>query len=184
MGITGLRAAQYVRQILSVTPEHFVIRGLQADKYAAPIRKAAEMKGASAGNYFYAEMVLYELFSYFASDLPGLETAESQPSLASQIKFFLDTKYMENLRIESLAEHFGVHPNHFSRLFREAYGMSPKQYLQKMKMEKSAMMLETTDMPIALVSESLGFEDQHGFSKSFKKYWGTSPRAFRQRRRS
>ena len=108
---------------------------------------------------------------------------ETAPSLASQIKFFLDAKYMERLRIESLAEHFGVHPNHFSRLFREAYGMSPKQYLQKMKLEKAAMMLETTDMPVALISESLGFEDQHAFSKSFKKYWDISPREFRQLRK-
>ena len=183
VGITGLRALQYVRQILTITPEHFVIRGLQTEKYAVPIRKAAEMKGTCAGNYFHSEMVLYELFSYFATDLPGLENVDTAPSLASQIKFFLDAKYMERLRIESLAEHFGVHPNHFSRLFREAYGMSPKQYLQKMKLEKAAMMLETTDMPVALISESLGFDDQHAFSKTFKKYWEISPRDFRQKRR-
>ena len=61
--------------------------------------------------------------------------------------------------------------------------MSPKQYLQKMKLEKAAMMLETTDMPVALISESLGFDDQHAFSKTFKKYWEISPRDFRQKRR-
>lgn len=69
----------------------------------------------------------------------------------------------------------GVHPNHLSRVFRAAYHMAPKQYLQRLKLEKAARMLASSDVSVALVAESLGFEDQHAFSRAFKKYWGVSP---------
>ena len=72
-GLTGLRAEQYIRQIMAVVPERYVLRGLDTKKYAASIDKAASLQGTSMGNYFCAEIVLYELFSYFASDLPALQ---------------------------------------------------------------------------------------------------------------
>ena len=49
-----------------------------------------------------------------------------------------------------------------------------------LKLEKAASMLTTTDTPVALIAESLGFDDQHAFSKLFKKYWGVSPMAYRK----
>lgn len=183
-GLTGLRAGQYVRQIMAVTPERYVLRHLDTKKYAASINKAAALQGTSAANYFCAEIVLYELFSYFAADLPGLNDGAHAPSLAARVKFYLDAKYIEKLRIDELAERFGVHPNHLSRAFRERYGISPKQYLQTLKLEKASLMLATSDMPVALIAESLGFDDQHAFSKLFKKHWNISPMDHRKRSRS
>ena len=180
VGLTGLRAVQYIQQIMAVAPERHVLRGLETKKYAASIDKAASLQGTSAGNYFRAEIVLYELFSYFASDLPELNGSEHTPSLAARVKFYLDTKYTEKLRIDELATRFGVHPNHLSRAFRERYDVSPKQYLQTLKLEKAALMLTSTDTSVALIAESLGFDDQHAFSKLFKKYWGVSPMAYRK----
>ena len=180
VGLTGLRATQYIRQIMAVVPERYVIRGLDTQKYAASIDKAASLQGTSAGNYFRAELVLYELFFYFSSDLPELNGSEHTPSLAARVKFYLDAKYTEKLRIDELSAQFGVHPNHLSRAFRERYDVSPKQYLQTLKLEKAALMLRTTDTSVALIAESLGFDDQHAFSKLFKKYWGVSPMVYRK----
>lgn len=179
-GLIGLRATQYVRQIMAVAPERYVLRGLDTKKYAVSIDKAASLQGMSAGNYFRAEITLYELFSYFSADLPELNGGEYTPSLAARVKFYLDAKYAEKLRIDELAIRFGVHPNHLSRAFREQYAVSPKQYLQALKLEKAALMLTSTDASVALIAESLGFDDQHAFSKLFKKYRGVSPMACRK----
>ena len=181
VGLTGLRATQYVRQILTASPERYVLRGLDTQKYAASIDRAAALRGTSAGNYFRAGLVLYELFSYFAADLPALGRTSRTPSLAARIKFYLDAKYTEKLRIDELAGHFGVHPNHLSRVFQEAYHIPPKQYLQNLKLEKAALMLSATDSPVSLIAESLGFEDSHAFSRAFKKHRGVSPMAYRKR---
>ena len=179
-GLAGLRATQYIQQIMAAVPEQYVLRGLDTKKYAASIDRAAALQGASAANYFCAEITLYELFSYFASDLPTLSASGYAPSLAARVKFYLDAKYTEKLRIDALAERFGVHPNHLSRAFQEAYHISPKRYLQTLKLEKAAQMLAATNSPVALIAESIGFEDQHAFSKVFKKHHGISPMEYRR----
>ena len=178
-GFTGLRAEGYVGQILSAAPERYVLRGLDTKKYAAAIDTAAELEGSGAVHYFTAQRVLYTLFSYLAADLDGLRGGDCAPSLAARVKFYLDAKYMESLRLEELAGRFHIHPNHLSRVFREAYGAAPKQYLQELKLNKAAQMLRATELPVALIAESIGFEDQRGFSRAFKKRWGVSPTEYR-----
>ena len=179
-GLTGLRAERYVRQIQNLTPERYVIRGLDTKKYAAAIAKAAVLSGTSTANYFRTEAVLFELMTYFAEDLPGLQNRRCAPSLAEQIRYYMDAKFNEKLSISAVAAHFGIHPNHLSRLFRETFGRSPKQYLLDLKLEKAASMLSETDIPVSLIAETLGFDDPHAFSRQFKLHKGMSPTACRK----
>ena len=179
-GFTGMRAAAYVGQILDAAPERYVLRGLDTEKYAASIKKAAYLDGTNGENYFRVGAVLYELFSFLASELPGpLQDAHS-PSVAARVKFYLDAKYTEKLRLGEVAEKFHIHPNHLSRAFREAFGIAPKPYLEKLKLGKALRMLRETDAPISLIAASLGFEDQHAFSKAFRKSQGVSPTDYRK----
>ena len=181
-GLTGLRAERYIRQILAMVPERYVLRGLDTEKYAASIRKAAYLKGASAAHYFQAECVLFELFACLAADLPELGISGYTPSLAARVKFYLDAKYTEKIQLSELAERFHIHPNHLSRVFRAEFGVAPKQYLTERKLEKSGQMLRETDAPVSLIAASLGFEDQNAFSRAFKNSRGVSPMAYRKGR--
>ena len=181
VGLTGLRAGRYVRQIQNLAPERYVIRGLDTKKYAAAIGKAAVLSGTSAVNYFRTEAVLFELMTFFAEDLPGLHNRRQAPSLADQIRYYINAKYNEKLTIAAVAAHFGIHPNYLSRLFGETFGVAPKQYLQELKLEKAASMLSDTDIPVSLIAEVLGFDDPHAFSRQFKHHRGMSPMAFRKK---
>ena len=45
----------------------------------------------------------------------------------------------------------------------------------ELKLKKAGRLLDTTELPIAMISSSLGFEDQMDFSKTFrKKVWDVS----------
>ena len=176
VGLTGIRSEQYVRQIQAAAPEHYILRGLDTKKYAASIHKAVAWTADGSLNYFQAGVVLYELLSYLASDF--LEIGKA-PSLIEEIKFFIDEKYAERIQMSDIADHFHIHPNHLCRLFKETYHTAPKPYLQNLKTEKAALMLSTTDIPVSLIAESLGFADHRAFLRSFRKRWGTSPAAYR-----
>lgn len=179
-GMTGYRSDHYVRQLLSVNHGDYVFRNLSIEKYASAIDSLATETRTNAETYFRSKAVLYTLLSYLAADLSGSAAHSQNVTLAARIKFFLDAKYMEKIRLEDLAAIIGVHPNHLSRVFSTAYGISPKQYLNDRKMEKAAQMLLSSELPVSLIGEALGFEDQHIFSRAFKNYYGKSPLLYRK----
>ncbi len=184
VGFTGFRAERYVQQLLTVSPERGVFRDLSIERYAAQIDRAASLTRTDGETYFLSKAILYEILSLLASELQKKWSAKYTPALSSRIKFYLDAKYTEKLRMDELADLFGIHPNHMSRVFNEAYGIPPKQYLLNLKMKKAAQMLLSSDAPVALIGESLGFEDQHVFSRAFKKHWGVSPVQYRKKTES
>lgn len=68
----------------------------------------------------------------------------------------------------------------FSHIFREGMGVSPHEYLTRIRIEKAAQLLSNSDLSIAEVAEQTGFSGQNYFSRSFKRYTGKTPREFAQ----
>lgn len=67
----------------------------------------------------------------------------------------------------------------FSRKFRKAYGVSPKEYLTSLRMNKAKEMLRTTNFEIKEIAASVGYRDQLYFSRLFSKKEGLSPSEYR-----
>ena len=180
VGMTGIAASQYIRHIMAIVPERYVLRGLSIEKYAAIIDPLTGLSETNAVNYFHSKAALYQLFQCFAVDIQQISAVSRTPSLAAQVRIYLEAKYSEKLPIQEVAAHFGVHPNHLTRCFREAYHTSPKQFLTDLKMEKARQMLTNTDESVAVIAASLGFDDQHAFSKVFKIQNRVSPSDYRK----
>ena len=87
------------------------------------------------------------------------------------------------LRVESLAEAAGYSRFHFSRIFRDAVGMSPSQYLMQLRMRRALELLTTTDLPIKQIAGEVGFEEVSWFTTTFKKHIGQTPGGVRKEQR-
>lgn len=101
-------------------------------------------------------------------------------SIIDEIKFYLDVNYTEKVKLKDLARKFGIHPNYLTRMFHAKYGISPKQYLTSLRLYRACKLLTTTDLSIAIIASSLGFDDQFIFSKIFKKEYDMSPSVYRK----
>ena len=84
-----------------------------------------------------------------------------------------------DLGIETLCAYLGVSAAYFSTVFKNSTGLSFKEYLNKVRIEESKILLLNTDFSIIDIAIAVGFEDQSYFSKVFKKYTGTTPKQFR-----
>ncbi|MDI4649126.1 AraC family transcriptional regulator [Cohnella hashimotonis] len=69
---------------------------------------------------------------------------------------------------------------HFHRLFKEQTGFTPHDYFTKLRMEKGAMLLLSTDLLIQEVAYACGYEDSRYFSRLFRKHEGVSPNQYRR----
>jgi AraC-like DNA-binding protein len=88
----------------------------------------------------------------------------------------------QHVYMSELAAYTGLSSPHLRRLFRQYVGMSPKRYLQALRLQASKSLLLQPDRPLAQVAESAGFGNPQQFSKAFRRYTGLSPSAWRRAR--
>ncbi len=85
----------------------------------------------------------------------------------------------EPLRLSALASKVGLSVSQLSWLFRKETGYPPMKYFARLKIQRACRYLESTDAPISVISEQLGYDDPFYFSRLFKKTVGCSPLGYR-----
>lgn len=85
------------------------------------------------------------------------------------------------LSLGEVSSAVGITPNYLSTLLKKEHGLSFKEFLTKKRMEIAKDLLKYTGMKVWEVAEKSGYNEQHYFSYSFKKYTGESPNAYRRR---
>ncbi|WP_219834073.1 AraC family transcriptional regulator [Paenibacillus sp. R14(2021)] len=107
-----------------------------------------------------------------------LETAPPSSWLQKGTEY-MEIHYADGISIGQVAEYAGVDRTHFTKQFRKAYGVTPIQFLQQLRMNEARLLLAQTSYKIAEIAQSVGYPDLFTFSKAFKKLVGLSPNAYR-----
>jgi AraC family transcriptional regulator len=81
--------------------------------------------------------------------------------------------------LASLAREYGCSPFQFHRLFSRAVGETPKQHVQRLRLERAAYKLAITDDSIVDVGLSVGFCSHETFTRAFRRRFGMTPSAWR-----
>jgi len=92
---------------------------------------------------------------------------------------FLQSCYDQPLTVAGVARVASLSPFHFQRLFREAFGRTPMQYLQARRLAVAQRLLASTDRPVTDICFDVGFESLGAFSWLFRRRLGLSPKEFR-----
>ena len=87
----------------------------------------------------------------------------------------------DKVAVVELAEMYNMSEGHFIRQFKAYTGYTPLEYRVRKIVENAKSLLSGTDMSIADISGTLGFEDPLYFSRMFKKNTGVSPREYRKK---
>lgn len=112
--------------------------------------------------------------------LAALEAKTTKnPSLAqtnySRCKKFIDENFQNIRLIKDVADKFDLNPEYMSHMFKKFAGISPYQYLMRLKLNRAAVMLLEDKLLVKQIARSLNFGDPYNFSKSFRKYHGIPP---------
>jgi AraC-like DNA-binding protein len=82
--------------------------------------------------------------------------------------------------LRELAQRFGLTQAHFSRIFRDVSGMTCRDYLIEIKVNKSKELLLKDSIPIKEIAYELGYTNPSHFSYMFKKKLGITPTQYRK----
>ena len=81
---------------------------------------------------------------------------------------------------EAEAGKLNISIQHFRRIFRKYTGTSPQHYLLQQRLAQAANLLAHTEEQIGAIAAAVGVDDMFYFSHLFKKYYGISPKKYRE----
>lgn len=93
---------------------------------------------------------------------------------------YIEHFYFRNLTVKEIAEARHVSDRYLYNNFQKVMGMSPKQYLSKIRFRKACFYLESSQLSITEIAFSVGFESTQHFSAFFKSMSGVSPTTYRK----
>lgn len=93
---------------------------------------------------------------------------------------YINENYTREIRIPDLAAIEGLSVSRYNFLFKEAVGVSPVKYIMGLRMRQARILLESTEIPVKQIGQTVGYPDNHFFSKLFKSFVGVSPNSYRK----
>jgi AraC family transcriptional regulator len=84
-----------------------------------------------------------------------------------------------DVSLDTLAARAGWSPFHFHRAFRRVVGETPKQYTQRLRLERAAARLLSSTDPVLSIATGAGFASHEVFTRAFRRQFGCTPSAYR-----
>ena len=70
--------------------------------------------------------------------------------------------------------------SYLCRFFKNAMGVSITSYINKIRVEKAAILLKNTDESVTDIAFNVGFSDLNYFSRTFKKIMNCTPKEYKK----
>lgn len=93
---------------------------------------------------------------------------------------YISEHYAKNLTLSEVAEHLHIHPNYFSTLFKSQTGITFRDYLRNVRIEKSKTMITESQIKLNDIAFQTGYQDVSHYNRAFKKVTGISPSNYRR----
>ncbi|MCE0522100.1 MAG: AraC family transcriptional regulator [Methylacidiphilales bacterium] len=101
-------------------------------------------------------------------------------SRLERARLFIEASFDRPFRLAEAAGQAHLSPSHFCILFSRQFGVPPREYAMRLRLQRGAQLLANRDLAIFEVAEMTGCPDALYFSRLFRKRYGMSPMQFRR----
>ena len=127
----------------------------------------------------YITLIFIELAKVFQKQLPD-SVEDSSQQITFELLTYIDEHFMD-CTLASMAEHFHMNANYFSRYIKKHTGSSFKELIQTARLRSAVSLLENSSLSTSEVASRAGYENISFFYKKFKDFYGCSPAEYRRR---
>ncbi|SDW31393.1 transcriptional regulator, AraC family [Lutibacter oricola] len=124
--------------------------------------------------------LLYLLVSKFIGATKVSVEKEAANSVLTAINY-IQSNLNNELTVSKLSETACLSSGYFSKKFKELTQFTPIEYINKQRLEKAQLLLNTTTKSCIEIASSCGFKSNAYFCKMFKKYVGQTPNDYRNK---
>lgn len=108
------------------------------------------------------------------------KSTSSNPRVTTVIEF-METNLDRKISLSEMAGVANLSPSHISHLFKTQTGLSPGEYLRRLRMEKATHLLATTLLSVKQIMAISGYGNRSDFLRHFKRYYEVTPTEYRNR---
>lgn len=132
----------------------------------------------------YLQEVVYRILqSEQCVRLIDAAAAESTQNPVSDAINYLSERVSEPITVAELAEHVCMSPSAFAHLFRDVTGMSPYQFVKRMRLDRARVQLVEGRQSVTEIAKSVGYSSLSHFINEFKRHFGVTPKAYSEAQR-
>lgn len=158
----------------------FVVRSTRQDE-GDTVRLVQLGNHSDPASQLEADGLLRQLLARFAATVPAARQTEQLGPLArfAPILEYVEQHLHQPITLAALAAEAHLQPTYFSNLFSRQMGLPPLRYVARRRIERAAGLLSATDLRVEEVGARVGFRDIFHFSRTFKRWTGLAPTAYR-----
>jgi AraC-like DNA-binding protein len=97
------------------------------------------------------------------------------------VKEWLEANYSRRITLYDLAAIANLNSQHLLRLFKQVFQKPPHQYIIDLRLEEAKRLLSSSELPITVICNSVGWDSLASFCNTFKQRMGINPTEFRKR---
>ena len=127
-------------------------------------------------------LILVSLGKIWKSQQIGINNSYSgKRDMLIQAINYIENNYYNNMSIKDVASRVYLSPQYFGKVFREYTGLTPIEYINRLRISQAEKLLLDKSYTISKVAETVGIDDVNYFSRLFKSITGCSPSEYRKR---
>lgn len=121
----------------------------------------------------------FEATEYFTKQVAAAKKAQIFSKPVVQCAEYINNHLHESISVGELAKMVGLNASYLSVLFKREAGQNITDYVIQKRMEAAENMLKLSDFSLSEISDILHFSSYSHFARMFRKYYGTSPKKYR-----
>lgn len=128
-------------------------------------------------------LILTEFIRYTGYPIHAIfppEDIKYRGLMITKLEQFFSWKYVNDVKIQDLADDIMVSKRQAARILHQIYGMSFSQKMTEVRLQHAAYQLKNTDLKTEDISEQCGFNNSSYFYMSFRKKYNMTPSEFRK----
>lgn len=171
--ITGYNYFDYAQTAIKIGVEDYILKPISKSDVSEIIAKLVYLLQVDKKN-LETERLLQRI-------LEREEVDESRDNYRELIQNVMESSYSDSqFSLVVLSEKLDLSQGYLSVMFKRVFGIPFQDYLLQKRMEKAKILLLTTELKNYEIAEQIGFEDVNYFGMKFKKYYGVTPKQYKE----